>query len=222
MPADKSFATIWDMDGVIVDTAVYHYRSWRHAFKKRGVNFTEADFQRKFGQRNDAIIRASIGREVTVEEIEEIAQDKENYFRENVRHHVKPLPGAVELIRALHEGGYRTAIASSAPPENIRLLLGSLGITDCFQQIAYGKEVTESKPSPQIYLLAAQKLGAEPGKCIVFEDAVTGVAGAKRAGMYCVAVTTSNPRESLQEADLVVDSLVELTVSSLEKLVNPK
>ncbi len=219
MPANKSLATIWDMDGVIVDTKVYHYRSWRYAFKKKGINFTEADFQRKFGQRNDAIIRATIGREITLEEIEEIALEKENYFRKNVRNHIEPLPGAVELITVLNKAGYRTALASSAPPENIRLLLGSLGLIDCFRQFVSGKEVSESKPSPQIYLMAAQKLGAEPRNCIVFEDAIAGVSGAKRAGMFCVAVTTSNPRNSLQEADLVVDSLAELTVSSLENLV---
>ncbi len=114
------------------------------------------------------------------------------------------------------------AIASSAPVENIRLLLGTLGIIDCFQQFVSGREVTESKPSPQIYLMAAQKLSMAPEKCIVIEDAVAGVAGAKRAGMLCVAVTTTNSRELLREADLVVDSLAELTVSSLENLVSGK
>ena len=135
------------------------------------------------------------------------------------KNHIKPLPGAVELIRALAKEGFKLAIASSAPVGNIQLLLGSLGITDCFQQFVSGKEVAESKPSPQIYQMAAHKLDAEPRNCIVFEDAITGVAGAKRAGMFCIAVTTTNPRESLREADLIVDSLAELTVSSLENLV---
>ena len=85
MPANKSLATIWDMDGVIVDTALYHFRSWQYAFKKKGVNFTAADFQRKFGQRNDAIIRATIGREIKLDEIEEIALEKEEYFRKDVQ-----------------------------------------------------------------------------------------------------------------------------------------
>ena len=111
------------------------------------------------------------------------------------------------------------AIASSAPMENIQLLLGSLGIIDYFQQFVSGKEVTESKPSPQIYLMAAQKLRTDPRNCIVLEDAITGVAGAKLAGMLCIAVTTTNPRERLREADLVVDSLAELTINSLENLV---
>ena len=220
MPVNNSLATIWDMDGVIVDTALYHFESWQYSFKKRGVDFTEADFKLRFGQRNDAIIRTIIGDNVTPGDIEDISRDKEEYFRQNVRHHVEPLPGASKLIKSLAKTGFKMAIASSAPMENIQLLLGSLGIIEYFQQFVSGKEVTESKPSPQIYLMAAQKLRTEPRNCIVLEDAITGITGAKRAGMLCIAVTTTNPRERLLEADLVVDSLAELTINSLENLVN--
>ncbi|MBN1366982.1 MAG: HAD family phosphatase [Dehalococcoidales bacterium] len=219
MAENKDFAVIWDMDGVIVNTGKEHFKSWQYAFQKRGVNFTEADFQTRFGQRNDFIVRSVMGDAVPPAEIDEIASDKEENFAEIVRDHVKPCPGAVELLKALGNAGVKSAIASSAPVQNIRLLLGTLGIFDSFQQFVSGREVTESKPSPQIYLLAAEKLGAKPEKCIVIEDAVAGVQGAKRAGMYCVAVTTTNPRENLQTADLVVDSLAELTVKSLENLV---
>jgi beta-phosphoglucomutase family hydrolase len=219
MPENKNFAVIWDMDGVIVNTGKEHFQSWQFAFKKRGVVFTETDFQSRFGMRNDAIVRSIMGDAVPQAEIEAIATEKEDNFAEIVRHHIKPCPGAMELIMALYNAGVKMAIASSAPVSNIRLLLGTLGILDCFQQFVSGREVTESKPSPQIYLLAAQKLGAKPEICIVVEDAVTGVRGAKRAKMFCVAVTTTNPRDSLQAADVIVDSLAELTVKSLEKLV---
>ncbi len=222
MQKNKNFAVIWDMDGVIVDTAHDHYESWRQAFEKRGIKLTEADFQTKFGQRNDRIIRTTMNREVSNEEIEEIARDKEEYFRAHVRAHIKPFPGAVELIQSLCNVTVKMSIASSAPVENIRLLLGSLGILECFQQFVSGREVTESKPSPQIYLLAARKLNMPPEKCIVIEDAVTGVRGAKSAGMYCVAVTNTNSRELLREADMVVDNLTELTISSLENLAGIK
>ena len=219
MPVNN-YAVIWDMDGVIVNTRTDHFKSWQYAFRKRGVEFTEAEFQSRFGQRNDAIIRSVMGDNVSQAEIDDIANEKETYFQETVKDHIRPCPGAIELIQALQENDIKMAIASSAPEANIRLLLGTLGIMSCFQQFVYGREVTESKPSPQIYLLAAQKLGTEPQNCIVIEDAVTGVAGAKRGGMFCIAVTTTNPRELLQEADIVVDSLADLTVSSLENLVN--
>ena len=102
------------------------------------------------------------------------------------------------------------AIASSAPMENIQLILRGLGIESYFQAIVWGREVTEGKPSPQAFLLAAEKLGVKPEDCLVIEDAVAGVSAAKRAGMKCIAVTTTNPREKLHEADLVVDSLAEV------------
>lgn len=219
MPVNNNFAVIWDMDGVIVNTEKEHFQSWQYAFSKRGVIFTEADFKSRFGMRNDAIVRSIMGEAVPQAEIEQMAKDKEENFAEIVRNHIKPCPGAMELLAALNNTGVKMAIASSAPVSNIRLLLGTLGILDYFQQFVSGREVTESKPSPQIYLFAAQKLGVKPEICIVVEDAVAGVKGAKRAGMYCIGVTTTNPKELLQEADVIVDSLAELTVKSLENLV---
>jgi len=113
------------------------------------------------------------------------------------------------------------AIASSTTIENIHLIVGSLGIADYFKAVVTGHDVTEGKPSPQVFLLAAQRLGAEPKNCIVVEDAVAGVKAAKSAGMYCVAVSNSHPQEKLNEADLIVASLEMVTVKDLEGLVRP-
>ncbi len=113
------------------------------------------------------------------------------------------------------------ALASSAPIENIQLVIETLGINDCFQSIICDRDVTEGKPSPQVFLLAAGRLGVEPGDCIVIEDAVAGVTAAKRAGMYCLAVTGTHPRHSLTEADLVVDTLEAVSTNALEGLFNP-
>ena len=110
------------------------------------------------------------------------------------------------------------AIASSAPMENIELIIRGLGINNYFQAIVWGREVTEGKPSPQGFLLAAQKLGVEPKDCIVFEDAIAGVAAAKSAGMKCLAVTTTHPEMKLKKADLIVDTLEAVDVAGLEGL----
>jgi len=216
MPYSK--AVIWDMDGVIVDTAPYHFRSWQDVFSKREVDFTKKDFRLIFGQRNDFIIHSTLGN-VPSEEMEAIALEKETIFRNLMRGRIKALPGAVELIKSLTEHGFRNALASSAPPGNIKLLIGSLGIDDYFDIIVSGHEVAESKPSPQVFLLAARRLGVKPENCIVIEDAITGVAAARRAGMRCVAVTTTNSRARLAEADMVVDSLEEVTIDALDKLI---
>jgi len=217
--SEPDFAVIWDMDGVIVNTAKYHFKSWKYAFSKQSIDFIEKDFTGLFGQRNDAIIRTVLKREVIPEEIENIAGEKEEYFRSIVRGNVISLPGVIDLIKALNKHGTKMAIASSAPLENIQLLLGSLGIIDCFQQLVPGKEVSESKPSPLLFLLAAKRLGVSPAHCIVFEDAIAGVAAAKNAGMLCVAVTTTNSREKLNNANLIVDSLESVNINTLEQLV---
>ncbi len=220
MLRSKTKAVIWDMDGVIADTAPYHLKAWQQVFQKRGVNFTENDFRHIFGQRNDTIIKNVLGKSVPLSEIDAIAGEKEKSFRQSVRQHITPLPGAVELIKALKEHGFSIALASSAPIENIQLIFGGLDLNDCFQAIVSGREVKEGKPSPQGFLLAAKKLGVAPQNCIVVEDAVVGITAAKRAGMRCLAVTNTHPRTRLMEADLIVDTLETVGVNILEGLLN--
>jgi len=214
-------AVIWDMDGVIADTAPYHFKAWQEVFQKRGVNFTEEDFRRNFGQRNDTIIRNVLGEGLSPSQIDTIAGEKERNFRQRVRQHIKPLPGAIKLLKLLREYGFKIALASSAPIENIRLVTQGLDINNCFHAIVSGREVKEGKPSPQGFLLAAKKLRVAPENCIVVEDAVAGVTAAKRAGMCCLAVTNTHPRLSLKEADLIVDTLEAVTVSDLKQLLEP-
>ncbi|MFC1931150.1 HAD family hydrolase [Chloroflexota bacterium] len=218
MSKSRLEAVIWDMDGVIADTAPYHFKAWQMVFPKRGVGFTREDFKHHFGQRDDTIISDTFGGRISAGEIEEIALEKEETFRREVAPNVKPFPGAIELIRSLKERGVKTAIASSAPMENIQLLLGNLGVIDFFQAIVSGREVTEGKPSPQAFLLAAKRLEVKPENCVVFEDAVAGVAAARRAGMKCLAVTNNHSRASLMEADLIVDSLENVSIDNLVSL----
>ncbi len=220
MPEDRLKAVIWDMDGVIADTAPYHFKAWHEVFLKRGVNFTEEDFKRHFGQRNDTIIRSVLGQSISQGDLDNIANEKEANYRRLVAPNIEPLPGAINLIKLLNKNGVKMAIASSAPLENIQLIARGLGIDNYFQAIVWGREVMEGKPSPQGFLLAAQKLGIEPGNCVVIEDAVAGVAAAKSAGMKCLAVTTTHPKEKLKEADLILDTLEEVYLDNLEKLLD--
>ncbi len=216
---NKTKTVLWDLDGVIADTAPYHFKAWREAFQKKGLLFTEEDFRRSFGQRNDSIIRQVLGA-VSEEEMDSISLEKEAIYRRIIRHNLKPLPGAVKLMKSLREHSFKMALASSTPMENVQLLIKGLGIEQYFQCIVAAEDVTEGKPNPQVFLLAAKKLGVKPENCFVIEDAVAGVIAAKRAGMHCIAVTNTHPRASLAEADLIVDTLEELTVSDLEKLLN--
>jgi len=214
----KLEAVLWDLDGVIADTGDYHYRAWGDIFKEKGATFTREDFMRHFGQRHDTIIRFALGDDIPPDEFDIITQRKQQEYRRLIADNIKPLPGAIELIKSLNDHRIKTAIASSAPLENIDIIIRGLGIADYFQAIAWGTEVPEGKPSPQIFLLAAEKLGVEPGNCVVIEDAIAGVAAAKQAGMKCIAVTNSHPGDSLKKADLVVASLESVGISDLNGL----
>jgi beta-phosphoglucomutase family hydrolase len=215
-------AVVWDLDGVIADTAEYHYLAWRDVFKERGMDYSKTDFMPYFGRRHDTIIRAVLGDKLSPEEFEAITEEKQRNYRRRVGDNIVALPGVIALIKSLHEQGIKQAIASSAVPENIEIILRGLGIEDCFQAIVHGMEVKEGKPSPQIFLLAAKKLGVKPPNCVVIEDAIAGVAAAKRAGMKSVAVTNSHPKEALKNADLIVDTLEKVGIIDLQRLFNSR
>jgi len=217
---ESSKAVIWDMDGVIADTGPYHLRGWQAVFKKMGISYTAADFRHHTGKRNDSIIKGVLGEATPPDEITAIIREKDKNFRRLVEQKIRPLPGVLELITSLKEYGFKIAIASSATMENIRLVTRGLNIDNCFDAIISGWEVTRGKPDPQTFLLAAEKLGVKAEDCIVIEDAISGVTASKRAGMTCLAVTNTTPREELGEADLIVDTLEDITAADLERLLH--
>jgi beta-phosphoglucomutase family hydrolase len=218
MSESRLEAVLWDMDGVIADTADYHYRAWHDVFRERGVEFSKADFMRHFGQRHDSIIRFALGDKLSPAEFNAISEKKQAIYRRRVAENIVPLPGAIALIKSLKEHGVKSAIASSAVQANIDIIIRGLGIANDFQAVVFGTEVAEGKPSPQIFLLAAKKLGVKPANCIVIEDAIAGVTAARQAGMKCVAVTNSHPRKSLKNADLIVDTLEKVNIAILNAL----
>jgi beta-phosphoglucomutase family hydrolase len=212
-------AVLWDMDGVIADTADFHYNAWQEVLGEMGVPFiSKAEFMKLFGQRHDTIIKFALGDKLTPEEISKISGKKQAIYRRDVAKNIIPLPGAIALIKSLNEHGIKTAIASSAVPANIDVIVQGLGIEKYFQAIVWGTEVAEGKPSPLIFQLAAKKLDVKPANCVVIEDAIAGVTAAKRAGMKCLAVTNSHPIESLKNADLIVDTLEKVDIDVLKGL----
>jgi beta-phosphoglucomutase len=215
----KEIAVLWDMDGVIVDTSKFHFRSWRETWAEHGVDFTEADFKISFGKRNDEIIRDVLGKKFNQKIYEAITQKKEASFRRLVKGKIKALPGAVELLSSVYSAGILQALVSSTPSENIDMIIGGLKLARYFKTIISGYDVTEGKPNPQGYLLAAKRLGINPSCCAVIEDAIAGVDAAKNGGMKCIAITTTHPPAKLKAADLIVDSLEKVNVSVIKKLL---
>jgi beta-phosphoglucomutase len=206
-----SRAVIFDMDGVLVDTARPHYESWLAVARERGVALTYEQFHETFGQPNHQIIPRLFGPGLSDEEVRRIDEQKEAAFRDIFRHEVEPLPGVVELIGALQRAGWLLAVGSSAPPENIELVLEALGVAESFSAVVCAKDVQRGKPAPDVFLKAAEALGVQPARCLVIEDAPAGIQAAHAAGMACLALTSSHPAGSLKHADRIVASLEEFT-----------
>jgi beta-phosphoglucomutase family hydrolase len=204
-------AVLWDLDGVLVDSAPFHFQAWRELMASLGRELSEVDFRRTFGWRNDAILRDLVG-ELPAAEVERLGARKEALFRRAALGNIVPLPGALALLRLLRERGFKLALVSSTPQGNIDLILGSLGVEEDFEVIVGEEDVKQGKPDPEGFLLAARRLGVPPAECVVIEDAPAGVEAAKRGGMLCVGVSRNRPREVLAEADLVVESLEDAAV----------
>lgn len=208
-------AILWDMDGVIADSSAFHFAAWQETFARRGIKFTKKDFIKLFGTRNDFIIGSIMGQELPEVDVKIMVQEKEENFRRKATGSVKPFPGVVRLLNAIKKGNFKLGLVSSAPKENIDLVLRELDLEGIFDCVVFGQEVSESKPSPQIYLLAAKKLGATPNDCVVIEDSPLGVKAARTARMKCLAVANTHPRQRLEEADKIVDSLENMDLITL-------
>jgi len=218
MPTSLPFhAVLWDMDGVIVDSYDGHYHAWQRIFNELGHHLTEDEFARTFGMNNRLILYTILNRKLPEDEFQAISDRKEEYFRESIRGSAQLLPGVAAWLECFKDSGIKQAVASSAPQANIDAMLNELGIRHYFQAEAAGAAI-RGKPDPAVFLLAAEMLDVPPQACLVIEDAIAGVEAAKRGGMKCVAVLTTNSAEKLSAADLIVKDLTELTFDSLRHI----
>ncbi len=215
--SDAIQAVIWDLDGVIIDSADEHRRAWQRLAREEGIVMTDADFWATFGRRNDDIF-ATIWGEMPPERAKALADRKEMYFRELIRKSAAPLPGSIELMRGLHGAGFLQALASSTPIENIQLISEILGLKRYLTVIVSSETVARGKPAPDIFLKAASELQIDPTKCLVIEDAVAGVQAAHAAGMRCIAVAGDRDLPGLREAELMVKDLTEVNVERVRAL----
>jgi len=182
-------AVLWDLDGTLVDSEEYHWRAWKETLDREGISITRQDFLSSFGQRNDAILGGWLGKDAGAKRIERIGDAKEVRYRELVRQEgLAPLPGAAEWVEWLHDQGWLQAIASSAPRLNVEAVLDALRFRPWFQATVSAEDVHAGKPDPQVFLVAASRLGAAPRSCIVVEDAWAGIEAARRAEMRSIGV----------------------------------
>ena len=212
-----SRAVLWDMDGTLIDSEEFHWIAWRNTPALEGITITREQFLSSFGQRDDSIIPRWLGTAATPERIKRIADAKEELYRHLIRRDgISPLPGVAHWVHWLHQQGWLQAVASAAPRANIDVVLEALSATRLFQAIVSAEDVHRGKPDPEVYLTAAARVGVSPDRCIVVEDAVAGVQGARSAGMRSIGVSHDGKQ---LPADVVVRSLDLLDVDAFEKLL---
>ena len=211
---------IFDLDGVIVDSSIFHFGAGQHWAREVGIikEVDEEWFREHHGKRNDAIITATLGL-ISETELEAHATRKEEYFRELARGKLEPLPGVSALVEGLGNDGWGLAIGTSTPRENLDLVLTEIPFGSAFTATVCGPEVARGKPAPDIFLRAAELLELLPERCVVVEDAPSGVAAAHAGGFACLAVATTRPRKLLGEAELLLDSLEEATPGAVAGLL---
>ncbi len=208
---------IFDMDGVLIDSAEPHYQSWRLLGRECGCEVTRELFAATFGRQNRDIVPILFG-EMPGERLSALSDRKEELYRELVRDDPPIVPGAIELVRGLSQAGAHLAVGSSGPPANIELVLNAMGVADLMSAVVTGDDVTRGKPDPQVFALACGRLGLLPARCVVIEDAPAGVQAARSAGTKTVAVMLHHPAEAFDGPDLVVGRLADLSVERLLSL----
>jgi beta-phosphoglucomutase len=217
-------AALWDVDGTLVDTAELHFRAWVELAGQIGKPFTRADFAATFGRRNPEIIRALFDPNADDATVVDLGERKEQIYRAAAkREGTALLPGVRNLLDGIKALGWNQAVGSSAPRANLDLILAVTGTATDFEAVVSAEDTTRGKPDPQVFQVAAVKIGVPADRCVVFEDAVAGVEAAKAAGMKCVAVrfVGHHPADLLRAAgaDRVVECLTEITAADVQTLL---
>jgi len=211
-------ACIFDLDGVIVDTAVYHYKAWKRLANELGFDFTEHDNEKLKGVSRMASLDLILqwgGITKTDAEKEELATRKNNWYVDMISHMTpgEVLPGAVEFLEACRNAGLKTALGSAS--KNSVTILEKTGIAHLFDAVIDGNKVSKPKPDPEVFLKGAEELNTPPENCVVFEDAIAGVEAAIAGGMKVVGIGSA---DVLGEANLVVRGLNEMTIEKLKSI----
>lgn len=224
MPASLYWLTmklgaLFDWDGVVIDSSRQHQESWELLAAELGKPLPEDHFLRGFGMKNQVIIPEILGWTREPDEIHRYSLRKELLYREIVRKRgIEPLAGVVELLQLLREHGVPCAVASSTHRENIETIFDAIGLRAYFAAVVTAEDVSHGKPDPEVFLQGAERIGRDPRRCVVFEDAHVGIEAGRAAGCRVIAVATTNPLDTLGKADLAVESLAAVTWDAFRAL----
>lgn len=207
----KPKAVIFDMDGVIIDSMPYHFLAWYEALRPFGVRVSCFDVYSKEGEKwdktlKDLLRKSSVKFNAAI--LRRIFENRQKLFKKYFKRFI--FKGADSFISCLKKNGYMLGLVTGSPIEEVRKILPEKTM-HLFDAIVAGNQVKRGKPHPEPYIKCAKKLSLEPVDCVVIENAPFGIESAKKAGMYCIALTTSLPREYLKKADIIADKLEEIS-----------
>jgi HAD superfamily hydrolase (TIGR01509 family) len=213
---DHSFAVIFDMDGVIVDSNPYHRIALRKFCESYGYNLSDEEMKIKiFGRTNKDWLTRLFGRDLPAGELNRLEDEKERLFRELIEPDIEPVPGLLDFLRELKEQQITCAVATSAPPANVSFTLEKTGTAKFFRTIVDGNKVMHSKPHPEIYLKTARVIGFATHRCLVIEDSLSGIASAQEAGCPVIGITTTHSARELNHTRMVIKNFYEVGVEDL-------
>ena len=221
--ADRSWAVLFDMDGVLVDNTDFHINAWLQFAPRHGYPLTKHRYLENINGRVSADAMAyAFGRPVPSDELVVLTEEKEGIYRELYGPHLRPTAGLVPFLDALRASNVRLAVGTSAPVSNVEFTLDGLSIRAYFDAVVDSSMIRHGKPNPEIYLTAADRVGVDPARCVVFEDALAGIEAGVRAGMAVVALTTTHTRDELANtgAALIVADFTELSVDTVRALIS--
>ena len=213
---------LFDMDGTLVDNLAYHFKAFEEYAKQKGFELLEPLSLKHNGMHSDEIFNAIVGEKIVAEYgARRLNQEKEEFYREMYRPHIKPIVGLIELLGKAKQAGLKCAIGSAGCRENVEFVIDELGIREFIDGSISGSEVSHGKPHPEIFTKAHEILGLKAEECVVFEDAVNGIISGVAAGCKCVAITTTATVEALTEAGalMCVEDYSTITIKQLKGLV---
>ncbi len=206
----KPRAVIFDMDGVIIDSMPYHFLAWYEVLRPYGVRVNCFDVYSKEGEKWEKTLKDLLGRakiKYSARMLREIFLKRQVIFKRNFKRFI--FQGVEDFLICLKRQGYILGLVTGSPIDEVEKILPAK-VRLLFDSIVAGNQVKRGKPHPEPYLKCAQSIGLKPRQCLVVENAPFGILSAKKAGMFCVALTTSLPKEYLSKADIVADKLSDI------------
>jgi len=221
---DLQKGVIFDMDGVIIDSNPYHRIAWNNFLKRNNVEINDSTFKELiFGTTGVDAIDKLFNNKYSRHELENFTIEIDSEYRDIIRtsNNIEPVNGVIKFMKSISDKNYKMAIATSAPTENVDLILNKFMIFNYFDLVIDKTQISKGKPNPEIYLKAVQGLGLRKANCIVFEDSISGIISAKNADLIVIGVTTSHTNNELINvgATLCINDFSEISVEDIDSIL---